>query len=133
MDYHQHKIGCGHTAILHIGHADFLMEGHLHHIHQGLKDHILNESQDHPTGCVPLNQLSHNDQHSHGPNCGHEPIRHVDHVDYLVDNELHHCHGTHCDKHGMLQILNFEKTDQPWDDLLNCLDCSSTFKSHIGN
>ncbi len=38
--------------------------------------------------------------HEHGPGCGHEAIRHGDHVDYLVDGRLHHPQGAHCDDHG---------------------------------
>jgi zinc transport system permease protein len=38
--------------------------------------------------------------HVHGPSCGHESIRHGDHVDYLVDGHLHHPHEGHCDDHG---------------------------------
>jgi hypothetical protein len=26
----------------------------------------------------------------HGPGCGHEAVPHGDHVDYLVDDHLHH-------------------------------------------
>ena len=40
-------------------------------------------------------------EHVHGPNCGHTAIRHGDHIDYLVDGELHHPHGDHCDTHSV--------------------------------
>ncbi len=38
--------------------------------------------------------------HEHGPDCGHEPVAHGDHLDYLVDGHLHHPHDGHCDDHG---------------------------------
>jgi hypothetical protein len=31
--------------------------------------------------------------HKHGPSCGHEPVPHGDHIDYLVNGRLHHPHG----------------------------------------
>jgi len=40
--------------------------------------------------------------HEHSSSCGHEPVRHDDHIDYVVDGQLHHLHGNHCDWHGML-------------------------------
>jgi zinc transport system permease protein len=37
--------------------------------------------------------------HSHGPGCGHEPVTHEDHVDYLHDGHRHAAHGAHYDEH----------------------------------
>ena len=31
-----------------------------------------------------------NHEHKHGPNCGHTPVQHGDHVDYLHDGHMHH-------------------------------------------
>jgi len=30
--------------------------------------------------------------HIHGPDCGHNAMEHVGHVDYLDDRHLHHAH-----------------------------------------
>jgi hypothetical protein len=30
-------------------------------------------------------------------------VPHVDHIDYLVGDHLHHPHGDHCDDHGSIQ------------------------------
>ncbi|WP_228387141.1 metal ABC transporter permease [Ornithinicoccus halotolerans] len=38
--------------------------------------------------------------HEHGPGCGHEPVRHGDHVDYLHDGHRHAPHGAHYDEHA---------------------------------
>ncbi|TKJ31732.1 metal ABC transporter permease [Blastococcus sp. CCUG 61487] len=42
--------------------------------------------------------------HEHGPNCGHDPVPHGDHVDYDHDGHLHAPHrtgaGLHYDEHG---------------------------------
>ena len=38
--------------------------------------------------------------HEHGPGCGHEPVLHGDHVDYLHDGHRHAAHQGHYDEHG---------------------------------
>jgi zinc transport system permease protein len=38
--------------------------------------------------------------HEHGPGCGHEPVPHGDHVDYLHDGHRHAAHEGHYDEHG---------------------------------
>ena len=39
--------------------------------------------------------------HSHESGCGHQAVRHGDHVDYLHDGHLHSVHGTHVDEHAL--------------------------------
>ncbi|MEM1416410.1 MAG: hypothetical protein AAGH15_15985, partial [Myxococcota bacterium] len=43
--------------------------------------------------------MSHDANHTHGPNCGHTAVRHGDHVDYLVDGVLHHPTEQGCVEH----------------------------------
>ena len=43
-------------------------------------------------------------EHIHGPNCGHEQVKHGDHIDYLHDGHLHHVHGDHVDEHDIAEI-----------------------------
>jgi hypothetical protein len=31
-------------------------------------------------------------------------VPHGDHIDYLVDGQLHHPHEGHCDDHGSLKV-----------------------------
>jgi zinc transport system permease protein len=38
-------------------------------------------------------------QHEHGPACGHDAVRHGDHVDYVHDGHRHAVHGAHYDDH----------------------------------
>lgn len=42
----------------------------------------------------------HREEHSHGPGCGHLPIQHADHVDYLHDGHLHAPGHEHHHPHG---------------------------------
>lgn len=56
-----------------------------------------------PAGCTPGHDCAeHEAEHRHGPGCGHEAVRHGDHIDYAVAGHLHHPHDDHCDDHGPL-------------------------------
>jgi len=102
---HIHGEGCGHTAIRHGDHVDYLHGGCLHTMHG---DHVdecrLEISAQNPDGCG-ARAAGHEPSHRHGENCGHEPVPHGDHVDYLVGSRLHHPHGDHCDDHGAVNIV----------------------------
>jgi hypothetical protein len=104
------------------------MQPHYHHHHH--HHHTLKESDEFPIQCAPLSPGCHHDgDHLHGPNCGHERIQHEDlngtvHIDYLVDNYLHHYHEGHCDIHGTIMELSQDSySAQQWEELLSCLDC----------
>jgi hypothetical protein len=55
-------------------------------------------SSKNPDTCEPIKAAT----HAHGPNCGHEKVKHGDHFDYLVDGHLEHPHGDHNDNHGKI-------------------------------
>ena len=38
----------------------------------------------------------HDEGHVHGPTCGHEAVKHGDHVDYRVGDHLHHVENGRC-------------------------------------
>jgi hypothetical protein len=103
---HQHEIACGHVAITHAGHTDYLHDGHLHHMHlDHVDEHVLEVNATNPDQCTPSHDCGgHDKAHVHGPGCSHEPVPHGDHVDYLVDDHLHHPHGNHCDDHGTIAV-----------------------------
>jgi hypothetical protein len=109
-----YRPGCGHLAVVHNGHTDILMEGMLYHFHKEgsvITTHSLEDSIEFPTTCDPNKHtcLGHSPEHIHGPGCGHESVTHKEHVDYLVDNLLHHYHDGHCDIHGSLPVLSFDE------------------------
>jgi len=107
---HAHGPDCGHTAIKHEGHVDYLHDGHLHHQAGGeVEEHAIPVSDKNPDACAPVAKQEH--EGPCGPDCGHEPIPHGDHVDYLVVGEdgvgrLHHPHGDHCDDHGPVEVVD---------------------------
>ena len=100
---HAHGSGCGHTAIRHGDHTDFLHDGHLHHAEAdgSVSEHVVEVGPAKPAACTPQHDgAGHAMGHKHGPDCGHEPVPHGDHTDYLVNGHLHHPHGDDCDDHG---------------------------------
>jgi len=102
---HQHGPQCGHTAIRHEGHVDYLHDGHLHHVHgDHVDEHVLAVTATNPAACNK-SAKGHDSGHQHGAGCGHEAIPHGDHVDYLVQGQLHHPHGDHCDDHGPVEVV----------------------------
>lgn len=104
---HEHGPDCGHTQIEHGDHIDYLHDGHLHHPHKDhVDEHTLEVSETNPDVCTPAHECAgHDPDHVHGPGCGHEPVPHGDHTDYLVDGHLHHPHRDHCDDHGPVNVV----------------------------
>jgi hypothetical protein len=103
---HVHKAGCGHMSVSHDGHTDYLHDGHLHHVHGShIDEHSISVGSANPDNCTPSHKCkAHDQQHNHGPQCGHERAPHGDHFDYVVSGHLHHSHSGHCDDHGPLKI-----------------------------
>ena len=64
-------------------------------------------TQDNPDACSRSESVKGHDKlHVHGENCGHETVPHGDHMDYLVEGQLHHFHNDHCDNHGKVTTKN---------------------------
>lgn len=104
---HIHGVNCGHIAVQHGNHVDFLHDGHLHHQTTAgfVEEHTLDVNDTNPASCTSGHDCSgHDAAHVHGPNCGHEAVPHGDHIDYLVDDHLHHQHNGHCDNHGVVTL-----------------------------
>ncbi|HUB73787.1 MAG TPA: hypothetical protein VL979_07100 [Solirubrobacteraceae bacterium] len=103
---HRHGPACGHTAVQHQGHVDYLHDGHLHHPHgDHVDEHAFEVGAENPADCTPGHDCGeHDSSHVHGADCGHEPVPHGGHVDYLVGGHLHHPHDGHCDDHGAVAV-----------------------------
>ncbi len=105
---HHHGPECEHTGVRHGDHVDYLHDGHLHHQRADgtVEEHSIEISATNPDRCTPEHACGcHPTDHVHGPGCGHEPVPHGDHIDYLVDGHLHHPHGDHCDNHGPIEVV----------------------------
>ncbi len=94
---HKHGENCGHAVIKHSDHVDHMHEGHMHNTVASGKvvEHKLRvaTAKDH------VKAPSENG-HAHGVNCGHERIEHDNHSDYVVNGNVHHVHGDHCDQNA---------------------------------
>jgi len=94
---HKHGENCGHTAIKHADHVDYMHDGHIHNAAASGKvvEHKVRvaASKNHAKAAAE-------NGHTHGVNCGHERIEHGDHSDYVVDGNVHHVHGDHCDQNA---------------------------------
>jgi len=79
----------------HDDHLDFLHDGQ---VHRPGADHL-----DERPGCdepAREHHLSHRAHfHVHQPSCGHIPVAHLDHFDYLHGQHRHAGHLTHYDEH----------------------------------
>lgn len=113
----EHSAGCGHPPVqLPDGEHAFLLEdGLLFRPRAELAAPLPEEWPFLPPPCptpsavavaAPGTRHAHADPHVHASGCGHFPVRHADHVDYLVNGRLHHMHGDHCDDHGPLHLLS---------------------------
>jgi hypothetical protein len=61
-------------------------------------------SEDEPREGVVDDLVGHSEardhgDHEHGPDCGHDPEQHGDHVDYVHDGARHYAHDGHWDSH----------------------------------
>ncbi|TYZ68886.1 hypothetical protein PybrP1_012590 [[Pythium] brassicae (nom. inval.)] len=79
-DYAKHTPSCGHLSIVHGNHRDYVVKNHL-----VCQDSVrsISGGDDHaakPTRC-PASE-------PHRPGCGHLPVRHRDHIDYVVEDNL---------------------------------------------
>ena len=63
--------------------------------------------------CAAHDCEHHDAEHEHGPGCGHEAVRHEDHVDYVVGDHLHHPHGDHCHDHGPVEAVQASQGARP--------------------
>jgi hypothetical protein len=100
--HHSHIAGCGHVTIEHHDHRDYLHDGCLHFLRDDeIDEHTIPISEANPVDCTPDHHCEgHAAGHRHAPGCGHPPVPHGDHQDFLVGGHLHHPHGVHCDDHG---------------------------------
>jgi hypothetical protein len=66
----------------------------------------------------------HGHTHQHGASCGHTPIQHGDHVDYLHDGHLHHLGKQGVEEH----LLPVSKTNP--DHCTPAHNCGKHDKTH---
>lgn len=93
LSYSRHSRSCGHLSIQHGNHRDYVVRNHLvcQDSIKKLGERARSGSNCSSNGaaatagttppkCAPKD--------SHGPGCGHLPVRHHDHIDYVVEDNL---------------------------------------------
>ena len=53
------------------------------------------------------NNIYHDHQHTHSDMCGHRKIKHNDHYDYYVGNQIHHQGNNGCEIHGKIEFKKY--------------------------
>ena len=108
---HVHGPNCGHLAVVHDDHIDYLLEnGYFESVHHespigiphllpARKEHVMHNCR---LELPDLPDCAKKHKSIHDECCGYQKVRHDDHFDYLINGELHHLHGDHCDSHGFL-------------------------------
>ncbi|RLN82274.1 hypothetical protein BBJ28_00020332, partial [Nothophytophthora sp. Chile5] len=92
QDYSRHNRSCGHLSIQHGNHRDYVVQNHLVCLDsvKCLGAHQSGPANDNaepktpvapPRRCAPP-------EDPHRPGCGHLPVRHKDHIDYVVEDNL---------------------------------------------
>nr|CCA23577.1 conserved hypothetical protein [Albugo laibachii Nc14] len=147
---HAQNPGCCHLAIAHGNHFDYVVNNHLL-----CQTSVKNISGSQPSQTFKLasrgrdNELyfdtkieskqqgpwrcntSCNTEPSHGPGCGHLPVRHKDHIDYVVENNLF------CQEYGGffpddLETNSLELIDDEFWDFYNAVGSFSTSETNLG-
>lgn len=124
LNYSRHSRSCGHLSIQHGNHRDYVVHNHLvcQDSVKKLGDRPRSGSNCSSTGstakdpsakCAP--------QASHGPGCGHLPVRHQDHIDYVVEDNLF------CQRAGWLDdVDNIELLDDDFWEFYGAIGSLNT-------
>ncbi|KAI9907013.1 hypothetical protein PsorP6_003316 [Peronosclerospora sorghi] len=92
LDYSRHNRSCGHLSIQHGNHRDYVVQNHLVCQDSVRKLGIVQRAStctgaaEHVTTTEPL--ICSSPTENHRPGCGHLPVRHNDHIDYVVEDNL---------------------------------------------
>ncbi|KAG1704489.1 hypothetical protein DVH05_005419 [Phytophthora capsici] len=124
LDYSRHNRSCGHLSIQHGNHRDYVVQNHL-----VCQDSItrLGVSQRVPANAKieakaattqPVKCTSPKD--THRPGCGHLPVRHRDHIDYVVEDNLI------CQQASWLEDDNLELLGDDFWDFYGAIDAFPT-------
>ncbi|KAK1944038.1 Zinc finger protein ZIC 5 [Phytophthora citrophthora] len=124
LDYSRHNRSCGHLSIQHGNHRDYVVQNHL-----VCQDSItrLGVIQRAPANAKieakaataqPVKCTSPKD--THRPGCGHLPVRHKDHIDYVVEDNLI------CQQASWLEDDNLELLGDDFWDFYGAIDAFPT-------
>jgi hypothetical protein len=110
IDYNVHSPSCGHLSIHHGNHLDYVVNNHLicqNSVKKIKPFHINCPTQGPVQPKENQPQPSQRPQQVHRPGCGHLPVRHKDHIDYVVEDNLFCQHaGLIVDETDKIELLD---------------------------
>ncbi|RLN21334.1 hypothetical protein BBI17_000356 [Phytophthora kernoviae] len=117
-NYSRHKRGCGHLSIQHGNHHDYVVQNHLVCQDSITSLGALQRKAVTAEAKVKNAQLRGcaSPQVTHRPGCGHLPVRHKDHIDYVVEDNLI------CQEASWLEDDNLELLGDDFWDFYGAID-----------
>ncbi|TDH71142.1 hypothetical protein CCR75_003506 [Bremia lactucae] len=115
LDYSLHNRSCGHLSIQHGNHRDYVVQNHL-----VCQDSVTKLA--HRTAAERTVSFDHCTmaQDTHRPGCGHLPVRHKNHIDYVVEDSLI------CQQDSWLEDDNLELLGDDFWEFYGALDAFPT-------
>lgn len=124
LDYSRHNRSCGHLSIQHGNHRDYVVQNHLvcqdsvTSLGELQRASASRKVQAKSTSGQPVKCTSPKD--THRPGCGHLPVRHKDHIDYVVEDNLI------CQQASWLEDDNLELLGDDFWDFYGAIDAFPT-------
>ncbi|KAG7385456.1 hypothetical protein PHYPSEUDO_001492 [Phytophthora pseudosyringae] len=121
LDYSRHNRSCGHLSIQHGNHRDYVVQNHLVCQDSVKRLGVLQRAtttEAKAAAAQPDNCISPKD--THRPGCGHLPVRHKDHIDYVVEDNLI------CQQASWLEDDNLELLGDDFWDFYGAIDAFPT-------
>ncbi|KAL7687837.1 putative Zinc finger C2H2-type [Plasmopara halstedii] len=120
LDYSLHNRSCGHLSIQHGNHRDYVVQNHLV-CQDSVKRLGTNHRNPAATTVSALEPASCTlPKDTHRPGCGHLPVRHNDHIDYVVEDNLI------CQQASWLEDDNLELLGDDFWDFYGAIDAFPT-------
>ncbi|CAH0474732.1 unnamed protein product [Peronospora belbahrii] len=124
LDYSRHNRSCGHLSIQHGNHRDYVVQNHL--VCQdsvtklGVKQRSSSSAKAEPKAGASKSVKCTSPKDTHRPGCGHLPVRHNDHIDYVVEDNLI------CQQASWLEDDNLELLGDDFWDFYGAIDAFPT-------
>ncbi|KAG6960239.1 hypothetical protein JG688_00009678 [Phytophthora aleatoria] len=118
LDYSRHNRSCGHLSIQHGNHRDYVVQNHL-----VCQDSVTNLGAPAKAAAKTATTQSakcKSPRDTHRPGCGHLPVRHKDHIDYVVEDNLI------CQQASWLEDDNLELLGDDFWDFYGAIDAFPT-------
>uniref|UniRef100_M4BLM7 C2H2-type domain-containing protein n=1 Tax=Hyaloperonospora arabidopsidis (strain Emoy2) TaxID=559515 RepID=M4BLM7_HYAAE len=122
LDYSRHNRTCGHLSIQHGNHRDYVVQNHLVCQDSVKRLGVMQRaSANTETNAAATNSVKCTlPKDTHRPGCGHLPVRHNDHIDYVVEDNLI------CQQASWLEDDNLELLGDDFWDFYGALDAFPT-------